>query len=84
MIIESARLAVANLLAPDMRRLVWKVLGLSIAVLICFWLALQAVVATYGVSLLHYFSQDCLPGSTGWPWRWRQSWALARPSCWRR
>ncbi|MBO9099845.1 MULTISPECIES: sulfate transporter family protein [unclassified Rhizobium] len=65
MIIESARLAVANLLAPDMRRLVWKVLGLSIAVLICFWLALQAVVATYGVSLLHYFFSG-LPAWVDW------------------
>ncbi|MGA1804490.1 sulfate transporter family protein [Rhizobium sp. HT1-10] len=55
MIIDSARLALANLLSPALRQLVWKVLGVTILVLLFLYFALQAVVASYGVPLLHHF-----------------------------
>lgn len=55
MIIDSARLALANLLSSALRHLVWKVLGVTILVLLFLYFALQAVVASYGVPLLHHF-----------------------------
>ncbi len=65
MIIESARLAVANLLAADMRRLVWKVLGITIAALVCFWLSLHAALVGFVVPLLDDFWPN-LPAWVDW------------------
>ncbi|MCB5203708.1 sulfate transporter family protein [Neorhizobium sp. T786] len=41
MIIEAARLSLGNLFAPETRSVFWKVLGLTILVLVGLWLALR-------------------------------------------
>ena len=45
MIIQAARLSLANLLAPETRAVFWKVLGLTILVLVGLWLALRQTFA---------------------------------------
>lgn len=65
MIIESARLAVADLLAPEMRRLMWKVLGITLVVLIGLWLALHAALVAFAMPLVEDFFPD-LPNWVGW------------------
>lgn len=65
MIIESARLAVANLLAPEMRRLMWKVLGITLALLIGLWLALHAALVAFAMPLVEDFFPD-LPNWVDW------------------
>jgi len=65
MIIESARLAVANLLAPAMRWLMWKVLGITLLVLIGLWLALHAALVAFAMPLLEDFFPD-LPAWVDW------------------
>jgi CysZ protein len=43
MIFQAARLSAANLFAPETRSVFWKVLGLTLLVLLALWLALRSV-----------------------------------------
>ena len=43
MILEAARLSLANLFAPETRSVFWKILGLTILVLIGLWFSLRGV-----------------------------------------
>jgi CysZ protein len=62
MVIDSARAAVANLFAPDMRRLVWKVLSITLLVLIALWLSLHAALIAFAKPFL----EDFLPELPEW------------------
>lgn len=62
MILDAARLALANLFAPETRRVFWKVLGLTILVLIVLWVALRQSFIAY---VLPWFT-DLMPGVPDW------------------
>lgn len=62
MIIECARLATSDLFAPEMRRLLWKVLGITVLVLVALWLALHAALVAFVMPLL----DDFFPGLPEW------------------
>jgi len=62
MIFDAARLALRNLFAPETRAVFWKVLGLTILVLVGLWLALRGAFIAY---ILPWF--DALfPGMPDW------------------
>ncbi|MCO6180073.1 sulfate transporter family protein [Ciceribacter sp. RN22] len=62
MIFDAARLALRNLFAPETRSVFWKVLGLTILVLVALWLALRGAFIAY---VLPWF--DALfPGMPDW------------------
>lgn len=62
MIFDAARLALHNLFAPETRSVFWKVLGLTILVLVALWLALRGAFIAY---VLPWF--DALfPGMPDW------------------
>ncbi len=62
MIFDAARLAFANLFAPETRSVFWKVLGLTILVLVGLWLALRE---TFIYFTLPWIDQ-LIPGTAGW------------------
>lgn len=62
MIFDAARLAFANLFAPETRSVFWKVLGLTILALVGLWLALRE---TFIYFALPWFDA-LIPGTTGW------------------
>lgn len=62
MILDAARLALANLFAPETRAVFWKVLGLTIVVLVGLWLALRQTFITLAMPLIDNF----LPGIPDW------------------
>ncbi len=65
MILEAARLSLANLFAPETRSVFWKVLGLTILVLIGLWFALRGVFVAY---IWPYFAEflPSVPDWAGW------------------
>lgn len=65
MIFEAARLSLANLFAPETRSVFWKVLGLTIVVLIGLWVALREAFFAY---VWPYFAQlmPTVPDWAGW------------------
>ncbi|MBB4144024.1 sulfate transporter family protein [Rhizobium rhizoryzae] len=65
MILEAARLSLVNLFAPETRSVFWKVLGLTILVLIGLWFALREIFALY---IWPYFAQlmPTVPDWAGW------------------
>ncbi|WP_137133424.1 sulfate transporter family protein [Rhizobium sp. FKY42] len=65
MIFEAARLSLINLFAPETRSVFWKVLGLTILVLIGLWFALREVFALY---VWPYFAafMPTVPDWAGW------------------
>lgn len=65
MIFEAARLSLINLFASETRSVFWKVLGLTILVLIGLWFALREVFALY---VWPYFAQmlPTVPDWAGW------------------
>lgn len=65
MIFEAARLSLTNLFAQETRSVFWKVLGLTILVLIGLWFALREVFALY---IWPYFAQlmPSVPDWAGW------------------
>jgi CysZ protein len=65
MIIEAARLAIANLLATETRAVFWKVLGITVLVLVGLWLALHAVFASVVLPWFEGFFPD-MPNWAGW------------------
>lgn len=57
MIIQSARMAVSQLFEPQFRSVLWKSLGLTIALLIVAWIVLEALISTF-----------LTPFLGPWPW----------------
>ena len=62
MILQSARLSLLNLFAPETRSAFWKVLGLTILVLIGLWFALRGVFIGY----VWPYVADLLPSVPDW------------------
>jgi CysZ protein len=62
MIFDAARLAFANLFAPETRSVFWKVLGLTILALVGLWLALRELFLYLALPWL----DALIPGTTGW------------------
>ena len=65
MIFESASLALKNLLAPETRRVFWKVLGLTAVVLVLLWIAFRETFVVFALPWLQGFFPD-LPDWAGW------------------
>jgi CysZ protein len=65
MILAAARQSLLNLFAPETRSVFWKVLGLTILVLIGLWFALRGVFVTYAWP---YFAElmPSVPDWAGW------------------
>ena len=62
MILDTARLALANLFAPETRTVFWKVLGLTLLVLLGLWLAIRQTFIALALPLL----DNLLPGIPDW------------------
>jgi CysZ protein len=62
MILQSARLSLLNLFAPETRSAFWKVLGLTILVLMGLWFALRGVFIGY----IWPYVADLLPSVPDW------------------
>jgi CysZ protein len=62
MILQSARLSLLNLFAPETRSAFWKVLGLTILVLIGLWFALRGIFIGY----VWPYAADLLPSVPDW------------------
>ncbi|KQV66288.1 sulfate transporter family protein [Rhizobium sp. Root1220] len=62
MIFQAARLSAANLFAPETRSVFWKVLGLTLLVLIGLWLALRSIF----ISVVFPWVAAFLPAMPDW------------------
>lgn len=62
MIFDAARLAFSNLFAPETRSVFWKVIGLTLLVLVAAWFALKEILAYLALPWL----SGLLPVSTEW------------------
>ncbi len=62
MIVIAARLSLANLFAPETRRVFWKVLGLTLLALAVLWFALRGVFNSFALPWLQGF----MPSSSDW------------------
>ena len=65
MILDAARQSLANLFAPETRSVFWKVLGLTILVLIGLWFALRSVFIAFLFPLVTGFFPE-MPDWAGW------------------
>ncbi|OWV66193.1 cysteine biosynthesis protein CysZ [Rhizobium sp. R339] len=65
MILDAARLSLVNLLAAETRSVFWKVLGLTILVLVGLWFALRGAFMAFVFPWLTSFFPD-LPEWAGW------------------
>lgn len=65
MIIEAARLSLVNLFAPETRAVFWKVLGLTILVLVGLWLALRQTFVSFLWPWFALYLPD-VPDWAGW------------------
>ncbi len=65
MIFDAARLALRNLFAPETRAVFWKVLGLTILVLVGLWFALRGVFIAYVLPWFDAFFPG-MPDWAGW------------------
>jgi len=65
MIIDAARLAGANLFAPETRTAFWKTLGLTILLLIAAWFGIEAAFAWLALPPLEALLPD-IPAWAGW------------------
>jgi CysZ protein len=65
MILDAARLSVVNLFAPETRSVFWKVLGLTVLVLIGLWFALRSAFIAFVFPLVTGFFPD-MPDWAGW------------------
>ena len=65
MIFDSARLALVNLLAPETRSAFWKMLGLTLLILVALWIALRESFVYLALPWLQAFIPD-LPAWAGW------------------
>ncbi|MDX3928595.1 MAG: sulfate transporter family protein [Shinella sp.] len=66
MILEAARLALANLFAPQTRGVFWKVLGLTILVLLVLWFALRESFVAFALPWLEGLIMPGIPDWAGW------------------
>lgn len=62
MIVEAARLAGRNLLAPESRSVFWKILGITIVMLVGLWTLLRGLFMAYALPWL----QHLVPGMPDW------------------
>ncbi|WP_275790970.1 sulfate transporter family protein [Pararhizobium gei] len=62
MIFDAARLSFANLFAPETRSVFWKVIGLTLLVLVGLWLTLRQLF----VYLALPWIDSMIPGTAGW------------------
>lgn len=65
MIIEAARLSLANLFAPETRAVFWKVLGLTVLVLAGLWFAFRELFIAWVMPWVTGFLPD-MPDWAGW------------------
>lgn len=65
MILDAARLSLANLFAPETRSAFWKVLGLTVLVLIGLWFALRGLFITFLFPWVAGFFPE-MPDWAGW------------------
>lgn len=65
MILDAARLSLANLFAPETRSVFWKVLGLTILVLVGLWFALRGAFMAFLFPWFASFFPD-VPDWAGW------------------
>ena len=65
MILDAARLSLANLIASETRSVFWKVLGLTILVLVGLWFALRGAFMAFLFPWLTGFFPD-MPDWAGW------------------
>lgn len=65
MIIEAARLAASNLFVPETRSAFWKVLGLTLLVLVALWFAIRETFIAYAVPWITGFFPE-MPEWAGW------------------
>jgi CysZ protein len=65
MILDAARLALANLFAPETRSAFWKVLGLTVLVLIGLWFALRSLFIAFAFPWVAGFFPE-MPDWAGW------------------
>ncbi|MCF3640473.1 cysteine biosynthesis protein CysZ, partial [Rhizobium sp. TRM95111] len=65
MILEAARLSLANLFAPETRGVFWKVLGLTALVLVVLWFALRESFLAFAMPWLAAAMPD-VPDWAGW------------------
>ncbi|CAD7040037.1 cysteine biosynthesis protein CysZ [Pseudorhizobium endolithicum] len=65
MILDAARLSLVNLFAPETRSVFWKVLGLTILVLVGLWLALRQTFVTVVWPWFAVYMPD-VPDWAGW------------------
>lgn len=65
MIFDSARLAILNLFAPESRSAFWKVIGLTLLMLIGLWFAITGVFSEFALPWLGGFFPE-MPEWTGW------------------
>lgn len=65
MILDAARLSLANLFAPETRSVFWKVLGLTVLVLIGLWFALRSLFITFVFPWVVGFFPE-MPDWAGW------------------
>lgn len=65
MILDAARLSLANLFAPETRSVFWKVLGLTILVLVGLWFALRGAFMAFLFPWVASFFPD-VPDWAGW------------------
>ncbi len=62
MIIDAARLSLANLFAAETRKVFWKVLGLTLLVLVALWFALRGTFIAFVLPWL----QSVMPSAPDW------------------
>lgn len=65
MILDAARLSLANLFAPETRSAFWKVLGLTVLVLIGLWFALRGLFISFAFPWVAGFFPE-MPDWAGW------------------
>ena len=66
MILDAARLSLANLFAPETRRVFWKVLGLTVLALVIVWFALRESFIAFAWPWLQGALVPDLPQWAGW------------------
>ncbi|MCM2475164.1 sulfate transporter family protein [Rhizobium sp. CG5] len=65
MILDAARLALSNLLAPETRSVFWKVIGLTLVVLIGLWFTLRGFFVSFILPMFDGIFTG-MPGWAGW------------------
>jgi CysZ protein len=65
MVIEAARLALGNLLALETRKVFWKVLAITLLILVASWLVLHGAIVAFLLPWVESFFPD-LPSWAGW------------------